>query len=138
MGLFDEVLGSLEAGAGQHAALYEEVAGLVTQAGGVGGLVQKFEQQGVGGLTSVATGAAAPANSPITADQIVQVIGPANIGAVAARVGLTEPQVAEGMARLLPLIVSHLTAGGTAPAAPAGSQLESEALGLLKSKLFGS
>jgi len=134
MGLFHEVLGGLEAG--QHAALYTEVAALVTQAGGVSGLVQKFEQQGLGGLiSSWAAGATA---TPVTTDQIVQVLGQENITAVASRVGLTEPHVAEGISKLLPLIVSHLTAGGTAPAAPAGSALESEALGMLKSKLFGA
>jgi uncharacterized protein YidB (DUF937 family) len=134
MGLFDEVLGGLEAQAGQHAALYEEVAGLVTQSGGVNGLIQKFEQQGLGQLTSGWVGGAT--NTPISADQIVQVIGQDKITAIASKVGLTEQQVTDGISKLLPLMVSHLTPNGTAPST-AGGQLETEALGMLKSKLFG-
>jgi uncharacterized protein YidB (DUF937 family) len=135
MGLFNEVLGGLEAEAGQHAALYGEVAGLVTQAGGVNGLIQQFEQNGLGQIVSSWMGGAS--NTPINPDQIVQAIGQDKITAIASRVGLSEPQVMEGISKLLPLIVGHLTPNGTAPAA-GGGQLESEALGLLKSKLFGS
>jgi uncharacterized protein YidB (DUF937 family) len=135
MGLFNEVLGGLEAEAGQHAALYEEVASLVTQSGGVNGLIQKFEQQGLGPLMSSWMGGAT--NTPISADQIVRVIGQDKITAIAAKVGLSEQQVADGISKLLPLVVSHLTPNGAAPS-PGGSQLEAEGLSLLKSKLFGA
>ncbi len=135
MGLFNEVLGGLEAEAGQHAALYEEVANLVTQSGGVNGLIQQFEQKGLGQLVAGWMGGAT--NTPITADQIVQVIGQDKITAIASKVGLSEQQVTDGISKLLPLMVSHLTPNGTAPSS-GGGQLETEALGLLKSKLFGS
>ncbi len=131
MGLFDEVFSGLEAQAGQHAALYEEVGKLVTESGGASGLLQRFEQQGVPSPAAAASGAAAP----ITADQIIQVIGPDKITEIASKVGLTEPQVAAGITSLLPVILNHLTTSGTAP--EAGSGLEQEALGLLKTKLFG-
>jgi uncharacterized protein YidB (DUF937 family) len=133
MGLFDEVLGGLEAGAGQHAALYEEVAALVTQSGGVNGLIQKFEQNGLGEIMSSWMGGAT--NTPIGADQIIQVIGQDKISEIASRVGLSEPQVADGLSKLLPVIVGHLTPNGAPP--PGGGQLEADALGMLKSKLFG-
>ena len=134
MGLFGEIVGGLEADAGQHAALYEEVAALVTQSGGVNGLIQQFESQGLGAVASGWMGGAA--NTPVSADQLIQVIGQDRLTAIAARVGLPEPQVADGLAKILPVVVAHLTPGGTA-AAPGGSPLEAEALGLLKSKLFG-
>jgi len=123
MGLFNE------------AALYEEIAGLVTQAGGVNGLIQQFEQQGLGELISGWVGGGT--NVPINPDQIVQAIGQDKITAIASKVGLSEQEVTEGVAKLLPVIVGHLTPNGTAPAAGTG-QLESEALGVLKSKLFGT
>jgi uncharacterized protein YidB (DUF937 family) len=134
MGLFGDLVGELETQAGQHAALYEEVAGLVTQSGGVNGLLQQFEQNGAGHLVAGWMGGAV--TTPVSADQIIQVIGQERIAAMAARVGLSEPQVAEGMAKILPVIVSHLSSNGVAPSA--GSTLEAEALGVLKSKLFGS
>ena len=130
MGLFGDLLGGLEGQAG-HAALYEEIGSLVTQSGGVNGLLQQFEQQGLGHLVTGNTGGTV---TPINADQIIQVIGPDTITALAAKVGLTEPQVAEGLSTMLPLIISHLTANG---AASTGNPLETEALSLLKSKLFG-
>ncbi len=107
MGLFDEVLGGLEAQAGQHAALYEEVAGLVTQSGGVNGLVQQFEQKGLGELISGWVGNGA--NPPITAQQIIQVVGQDKITEIASKVGLSEQQVTDGITQLLPVIINHLT-----------------------------
>jgi uncharacterized protein YidB (DUF937 family) len=135
MGLFDEVVGGLEAQAGQHAALYEEVARLITEAGGVNGLIQQFEQNGLGQVVSGWMGGAS--NTTISPDQIIQAIGQDKITAIASKVGLSEQQVTDGMAKLLPLMVSHLTPNGTAPSTGGGA-LESEALGILKSKLFGS
>jgi uncharacterized protein YidB (DUF937 family) len=135
MGLLDEVLGGVEAQTSQQAGLYEEVAGLVTQAGGVNGLIQQFEQNGLGQLVSGWMGGAS--NEPISPDQIVQAIGQDKVNAIASKVGLSEQQVTEGIAKLLPLVVSHLTPNGTPPSTGDG-QLEAEALGMLKSKLFGS
>jgi uncharacterized protein YidB (DUF937 family) len=134
MGLFGELMGGLEAQAGQHAALYEEVASLVTQSGGVNGLIQQFEQQGLGQLASGWMGGGT--NTPINPEQIIQVIGQDKITAMASKVGLSEQQVTDGISKLLPLMVGHLTPNGTAPSG--GVQLEGEALGMLKSKLFGS
>jgi len=133
MGLFDEI-GGLVAKEGQQAALYEEVAGLVTQAGGVNGLVQQFQQKGLEGTIAgwISTGT----NPTITGDQIIQVLGQDKITAIAAKVGLTEPEVAEGISKLLPLVINHLTPNGAAPDQAAG-ELEG-ALGVLKSKLFSS
>jgi uncharacterized protein YidB (DUF937 family) len=134
MGLFDEIVGGLEAKEGQQAALFEEVSALVTQAGGVNGLVQMFQQKGLEG--AIAGWMGSGANPPITADQIIQVLGQDKITAIASKVGLTEPQVAEGISKLLPLVISHLTPNGAAPNQGAG-ELEG-ALGVLKSKLFSA
>jgi len=133
VGLFDEIVGGL-AKEGQQAALYEEVAGLVTQAGGVNGLIQQFQQKGLEGAITGWIGGGG--NAPITGEQVVQVLGQDRITAIAAKVGLSEPQVAEGISKLLPLVVSHLTPNGAAPD-PAAGELEG-ALGTLKSKLFNS
>ena len=134
MGLFDEIVGGLEAKEGQQAALYEEVASLVTQAGGVNGLIQQFQQKGLEGTIIGWIGNGT--NPPITAEQIIQVLGQDKSTAIASKVGLSDPQVADGISKLLPLVINHLTPNGAAPDQAAG-ELEG-ALGVLKSKLFSS
>jgi uncharacterized protein YidB (DUF937 family) len=134
MGLFDEVVSGLAAKDAQHAALYEEVAKLVTESGGVTGLAQQFQQKGLDGVISGWIGNGA--NPPITGDQIVQVLGPDKITEIASKVGLNEQEVSEGISKLMPLMVNHLTPNGTAQDSAAG-ELEG-ALGALKSKLFSS
>lgn len=132
MGLFDSILGGLAAKDTQHAALYDEVGKLIAQSGGVGGLVQQFEQKGLGGLISgwVGTGP----NPGISADQVVNVIGHDRIAAVAAKAGLTEQQVTDGISKLLPVVVDHLTPNGQVPDhSPNDLQ---NLLGGLKSKLL--
>jgi uncharacterized protein YidB (DUF937 family) len=113
MGLFDTLLGGIEAKDSQHAALYAEVGQLVNQAGGVGGIAQQFEQKGLGGVVSswISNGA----NPPITGDQVVQVIGRDRVTAIAAKAGLTEDQVAAGISKVLPVVIDHLTPNGTVP-----------------------
>jgi uncharacterized protein YidB (DUF937 family) len=134
MGLFDQVVSGLESGDARHAALYAEVAKVVAQEGGVDGLAQKFEQNGVGGLIPglLANGAAQPVSAP----QAAQAVGPDKVTEIAQKTGLSESQVSEGISKFLPLIVSHLAPNGTAPAQ--SSDELGGALNLLKSKLFGS
>ena len=68
----------------------------------------------------------------------MQVLGQDKITAIAAKVGLSEQQVADGISKILPVVVNHLTPNGAAPAPDqAAGELEG-ALGALKSKLFSS
>jgi uncharacterized protein YidB (DUF937 family) len=134
MGIFDTILGGLEAKDTQHAALYAEVGNLVNQAGGVSGLTQQFQQKGLGGIISgwISNGP----NPGISGEQIIDVLGKDKVAAIAAKAGLTEDQVAAGVSKLLPLVVDHLTPNGTVPShSPADVNA---ALGVLKQKLLGS
>jgi uncharacterized protein YidB (DUF937 family) len=134
MGLFDTILGGIEAKDTQHAALYAEVGSLVNQAGGVSGLEQQFQQKGLGGVISgwISNGP----NPGISGEQIVDALGKDKITAIAAKAGLTEDQVAAGVSKLLPLVVDHLTPNGTVP--PHSPTDVNAALGALKTKLLGS
>jgi len=134
MGLFDQLLGDVAAKDTQHAALYTEVGNLVNQAGGVSGLEQQFQQKGLGGVISgwISNGP----NPPISGEQVVQALGKDKITAIAAKAGLSEDQVAEGISKLLPIVVDHLTPNGTAQSSTA-SEVEGT-LGILKSKLMGA
>ena len=134
MGLFDQILGGIEAKDTQHAALYQEVGNLVNQAGGVSGLTQQFEQKGLGGVISgwISNGT----NPGISGERIIQVLGHDKIMEIASKAGLTEDQVAAGVSKLLPVVVDHLTPNGTVQD-HSPSELQ-DALGVLKNKLLGS
>ena len=133
MGLFDTILGGLEAKDTQHAALYAEVGSLVNQAGGVSGLEQQFQQKGLGGVISgwISNGP----NPGISGEQIIDVLGKDKVAAIAAKAGLTEDQVAAGVSKLLPLVVDHLTPNGTVPSHSPSDV--NAALDVLKQKLLG-
>jgi uncharacterized protein YidB (DUF937 family) len=98
----------------QQGALVQEVGKMVNDAGGVSGLMQQFEQNGLGGIIKgwVANGT----NPPITADQIIQVIGQDRVTEIASKVGMSEQQVADGIAKILPMIIDHLSPNGTVQA----------------------
>jgi uncharacterized protein YidB (DUF937 family) len=117
MGLLD----SLESFASQQLEQSDnptaKVAGGLMQAleqhpGGLQGVVDSFHQNGLSGVVS--GGAVDPA-------QIGQVLGGSGlIDSVAERAGVS-PQVAqEAMAIVLPMVMSHFTQGGTAPAPESG------------------
>lgn len=84
------------------------------QPGGLPGLLQSFQDKGLGGVVSswVGTGE----NMPISADQIHQVLGSDQVKALAARVGISPDQAGSSIAQLLPGIVDKLTPNGEVPA----------------------
>jgi len=124
MGLFDDIVGGLAAKDTQ----------LVNQSGGVSGLATQFEQKGLGGVMSswIGTGP----NPPISGEQVLQVLGHDKIVAMAAKAGLSEQEVTDGISKLLPVVVDHLTPNGTVP--PHSPTDVNAALDVLKQKVLGS
>ena len=120
MGLLDsivgQVTGALEGSvpAGQvHPGLMDVVSTLVTQGGGLQGLVGQFEQQGLGHV--VASWIGNGQNLAITPDQVQAVLGEPHIAAVAAKLGLSPADVTNQLAGLLPHAVDSVTQGGVVP-----------------------
>lgn len=128
MGLLDTVIGSLAqgalggAGAGANQAeLLRVVAGLLGNegpAGGLGGLISKFQQGGLGDVIGswVGTGQ----NLPISPDQLRQVLGGDAIGQIAQQLGVSHGDAAGQLAQLLPQAIDHLTPHGQVPAGGLG------------------
>lgn len=90
--------------------------------GGLGGLVGKFSQAGLGHLVQswIGTGA----NLPVSETQVGSALGSDTIGQLAAKAGLNPAQLQALLAQYLPLIVDKLTPHGTLPAPgtePAGA-----------------
>lgn len=134
MGLFDQVVGALAGGqSGGNAALLESVMQLVNnpQTGGLAGLVQSFQQGGLGEIVNswVSTGQ----NLPISAEQIQSVVGGTALQDIAAKLGVGQQQVSGNLAEMLPQIVDQLTPNGQLPQ---GGDLMAQGLELLKGKLF--
>lgn len=121
MGLFDgvagQLLGSVLGGqqGGQSAAggnpLLQAVMQLIqNQPGGLAGLLQKFQQAGLG--EQVASWIGTGSNQPVSGEQVHAALGGDTIAAIAGQLGLSHADTAGGLANLLPQLVDHLTPQG--------------------------
>ena len=121
MGLFDSVLGAVSGQLQQQGGLANVLGGLLAAdggQGGLGGLVEKFNQAGLGDV--VASWIGKDENLPISADQIGKVFGPQQLSQFASQAGLSPDAAGSTLASLLPQLVDKLTPDGQLPA---GNQL---------------
>jgi uncharacterized protein YidB (DUF937 family) len=137
MGLLDSVMGALggAGGNGGNNAMLDVVMQMLSnkgQSGGLAGLVQAFQQQGLGEQMNswISTGQ----NLPISPEQIKAALGNGQLGQIAGQLGMNESQAAGGLADLLPQVIDKLTPNGQLPQ---GDDLMAQGLELLKGKLFG-
>lgn len=136
MGLLDQVVGGLAANAlgGKGNGLADMAMQLVNQyPGGLGGLVQAFQQGGLGEIVNswVSTGQ----NLPVSGDQLTSALGSDFIGKLAGQAGVAPQEVSNGLADFLPGLVDQLTPGGKLPE---GGDMLSQGLDMLKKGgLFG-
>jgi uncharacterized protein YidB (DUF937 family) len=110
MGLLDGILGGLVGG-----EMATVVNGLIEKHGGVQGIVNQLQQQGLGATVKswVGTGA----NQPITVDQLHRAFGQGAIAELAAKAGLDPQDLAQKLAQILPQAIDKLTPGGVIPKA---------------------
>lgn len=135
MGLIDDLAkkaGNLFSGAGDSrsrliAAVLQIIQGKM---GGLEGLVQAFQQNGLGDLISSWTGSGQ--NKPIAPNQVRQVFGQGNIREMAQAAGESEEGVLSQLTGLLPSVIDKLTPGGKMPT----GDLLSQGLDLLKKKVL--
>jgi uncharacterized protein YidB (DUF937 family) len=120
MGLLDSVIGALgspQPGGGQGDLLGAVIGMLGQQSsgglGGLGGLLQKFEQAGLGHVASswVGTGA----NHPVTPDQLNGVLGDGVVANLARQLGINPQDALGQLAHMLPQVVDKLTPQGQVP-----------------------
>jgi len=106
MGLFDGVMG------GVVGALVTDV---LQKHGGVQGVVQQFESQGLG--PTVRSWVGTGPNQPISAEQLHQVLGSDLVQQLAAKTGLSVPELTQKLAHVLPQAVDRMTPEGLIPKA---------------------
>jgi len=109
-GLAGEVMGQVMGGQQDGNAMLGMVTHLIQENGGLPGLLQKFEQSGLG--VHVASWIGTGANLPISAEQIAAVLGSDTLGNLAGKFGLSPDQVSSTLAEVLPKAVDHLTPNG--------------------------
>lgn len=118
MDMFDVVkagLGGLSGGSsGGQAAALNAVLGLLNGGGGLSGLVQAFQQQGLGEIVNswVGTGQ----NLPVSPDQLHKALGSQQLSQFAAQAGLAPDAAGSALSALLPMLVDRLTPNGQVPA----------------------
>jgi nucleoid-associated protein YgaU len=124
MGLFDEILGSAlgSAAGAQGGERAKQSSSLVTglldlldepDTGGIQGLAQRSQGQGLGELVSswIGTGQ----NRSITPDQVTNLLGAQRVEQVGQSAGLAGPLAAGAIAALLPMLIDKLTPKGNVP-----------------------
>lgn len=137
MGLLDMVSGALNGASGKGGSndmlnVVMQMLSSKGQNGGLGGLVQAFQNNGLG--EQVASWISTGQNLPISPEQIKSVLGGGQLGQIASQLGMDEQQAAGGLADLLPRVIDKVTPNGQMPQ---GDDLMAQGLDLLKGKLFG-
>jgi uncharacterized protein YidB (DUF937 family) len=136
MSLLDQVVDAVTSKTGvagnSRNGLMEMVFGLISgHAGGLSGLVQAFQDKGLGHIVDSWVGKGQ--NLPISPDQIKSVLGNSPIKDIAQKFGVSEETAGSQLSPLLPTVVDKLTPGGQIPS---GDML-AQGMNLLKGKLFG-
>ncbi|MCJ7798667.1 MAG: YidB family protein [Polaromonas sp.] len=148
MGILDSVLGTVlnngqpvasgtEGGlaglvsmAARHPQLVQIVTGLLanhSDVGGLGGLISKFEQAGLGDAMQSWIGGGP--NQPVSGAQVSSALGSGTVADIAARLGVAPDMAAGQLAQVLPGLINQLTPNGQAPEQGLGSS--SDLMGLL-------
>ena len=120
MGIFGDLLGKVVGAAqgspGQEGGLAAGVMDLLTnqETGGINGLMQAFNQHGLGDIISswVGTGT----NEAITPDQVQEVLGSGELQQLAEKAGVSVDAVKTQLAELLPKMIDQATPEGKIPA----------------------
>jgi uncharacterized protein YidB (DUF937 family) len=108
VGLFDGLLGGI-VGAG----MVSVVSGILEKHGGLQGVVNEFEQKGLGATVKswVGTGP----NQPISPDEVHKVLGPDLLQQLSQKSGLSVEDLAQKLSLVLPQAVDKLTPDGSIP-----------------------
>src|ERR1700712_569164 len=109
-------------GIASSGALISAVISMIqNRPGGLGGLLQSFQQGGLGHVFQswIGTGQ----NLPIAPDQLHGTLGADWVAKIAQATGLPVNEVTQHLATVLPQIIDHLTPNGQMPHGDIGSQL---------------
>jgi len=108
MGLFDGVLGGVVG-----ASMVSVVNGILEKHGGVQGIVNEFEKNGLG--PTVRSWVGTGPNDAVSPGDVHRVLGSDLLQQLSARSGLSVQELTEKLSQVLPQAVDRLTPDGTIP-----------------------
>ncbi len=110
MGLFDGLIGGMVG-----AEMATVVNGLIERHGGVQGVIDHLQSQGLGATVQswVGTGP----NQPVSPQQLHAAVGPELMAQLAAKIGVTPEELSSKLSQVLPGAIDKLTPGGQVPGA---------------------
>ena len=139
MGLFDSVVGAVQGGGNAQAQgglggiigslannpqMLQAITAMLANdgsQGGLGGLMEKFQQAGLGDVLGSWIGSGE--NRPISGDQISQALGPDTISDLASKFGLNGDAAGQ-LSKILPGLIDKLTPHGQAPSGGLGNSTD--------------
>jgi len=108
MGMFDGVLGGI-VGAG----MVSVVSGILEKHGGLQGVVNEFERNGLGATVQSWVGSGP--NQPISPTEVHRTLGPELLQQLSEKSGLSVEELTQRLSHVLPQAVDKLTPNGTLP-----------------------
>jgi uncharacterized protein YidB (DUF937 family) len=101
--------------------LSQIVSMIQSRPGGLGGMLQSFQQGGLGQLVQswIGTGQ----NLPVSADQLHNTLGSDWLSKVSQMTGLPQGDVEQHLTTILPQVVDHMTPNGQLPQGDLSSEL---------------
>jgi uncharacterized protein YidB (DUF937 family) len=142
MGLFDSIaknaLGGMLGGSKQDPAAM--LSSLLSDAGGLEGMMSRFQNAGFGEHFSSWVGSSE--NKPLNADEVQAAVGMDEIQNLASKLGMQAHTILPLLAQFLPQVIDKLTPNGQIDNNhPSGSQIQSVLTSVISSSfsgLFGS
>lgn len=131
MGFFDQVSELLQGGDFDK---YQAILDWVNAQGGVESVLNKFHEQGMGETISSWLSPSA-GNNPITAEDILSVLGSPAIAQLGEKLGIDVHQASDLLAKLLPQIIDALSPTGEIQA-NSGNDLIAQGLAMIKKQFF--
>lgn len=117
MSLLGDLIGNLTgggSGSGGNSSLLTTAIDLVNNhPGGLPGLLQSFQQQGLGG--AVASWVGTGPNQSISADQVQNVLSSDVVKGFAEKLGISPDAATGTLAQVLPALINHVTPNGQVP-----------------------
>jgi uncharacterized protein YidB (DUF937 family) len=114
MGLFDSVAGTILGKlGGEQGSMAQIVMELLSQNGGLSGILEKFKAAGL--AEQVASWVGKGENLPVSAEQISEVLGSGQVAEMAAKFGISPETLSNKIAEYLPVVVDKLTPDAEVP-----------------------
>src|SRR5512137_1835868 len=118
MGLLDKIVslvGENVSGGTENKGLLQQAISMIDspEVGGLSGLIQKFQNGGLGDVAASWVGKGA--NQPVSGEQMTNTLGIDKIQEIASSLGISDTAVSDGLASVLPQLIDTLTPDGAIP-----------------------